>query len=76
MNAVVQLSTPKQQTKPTQVFTIVAFKYDQRNSILYRTTETIQGVQQLVELALKYKDADILSIRRVYECHPQYQNPT
>jgi hypothetical protein len=57
-------------------FTIVAFRYDQKNSILYTNSEYASVIASNVEKALNELNADVISIRRVYEKRPIPQNQT
>jgi len=56
--------------KRTVTFTIVAFRYDQKNSILYRNIPIAEAVPETVGRALVDLKADVISIRRVYEKCP------
>lgn len=49
----------------TDIFTIVAFRYDRKNSILYSNKRTEGEIAQLVVKALGVLEADVISIRRV-----------
>ena len=51
----------------TELFTIVAFRYDQKNSILYRNSRDVHKIAAKVVQALRDLDADVISIRRVRE---------
>ena len=62
--------------KPKEKFTVVAFRYDQKRSVLYRTTYNVEDVLLNVDVALNLKNADVISIRRVYEERPTPQKKT
>lgn len=53
-----------------KTFTIVAFRYDQKNSIFYRSSENAGFVADLVAKVLYDLKADVISIRRVYDVCP------
>jgi len=53
-----------------ETFTVVAFRYDQHKSVLYHKCEDVSEVAKEVFLALRGYDADVVSIRRVYEKCP------
>ena len=57
-------------TEPEKKFSIVAFRYDQRRSVLYKACKTEGEVAKEVLLALHGRDADVISIRRVYKKRP------
>lgn len=61
---------------PKEVFTVVAFRYDQKRSVLYRTVTNIDTVSDLIQLALRRFGADVISVRRVYSKRPIPQNQT
>jgi len=46
-------------------YTIVAFRYNRKRSVLYRNSELIPDICDLVLTALAELDADVISIRRV-----------
>lgn len=48
-------------------YVVVAFKVSQGKSVLYKTTDIIERVGQLVEEAFVNKGADFISIRKVKE---------
>jgi len=50
-----------------RVFVVVAFRYDKKNSVMYVTEKSPDGVAQVVYTALSVHNADVISIRRVYE---------
>jgi len=52
-------------------FTVVAFRYDDKRSILYRDTEYPSTAAKYVEDALTELKADVISIRRVMEKRPE-----
>ena len=54
-------------------FTIVAFRYDRKRSLLYRNHSSAKTIARQVEKALDLLKADVISIRRVYEERPQAQ---
>lgn len=56
--------------KRTVTFTIVAFRYDKKNSIHYKNSADIDDIAHQVVKALRLMDADVISIRRVYEKCP------
>jgi hypothetical protein len=51
-------------------FTIVAFRYNKKNSVLYESCYQSWRVADLVVKALSELNADVISIRRVYEKNP------
>jgi hypothetical protein len=51
-------------------FTVVAFRYDNKNSVVYETTESVLRVCGLVQRALCTEKADVISIRKVYDKNP------
>jgi hypothetical protein len=51
----------------TEVFTIVAFRYNKARSVLYETYKRPETVASKVHHALVDLDADVISIRRVRE---------
>ena len=51
-------------------FTIVAFRYDQKRSVLYKGGLTAGGIVHYVQVALDELKADVISIRRVYTKNP------
>lgn len=58
----------QQETK--QSFTIIAFRYDQHRSVLYHKCQNEGEVAKEVILALQGYNADVISIRRVYQKRP------
>ena len=56
--------------KKEERFTIVAFRYDQKRSVLYENSHDIHRISVLVSKALHELQADVISIRRVYEERP------
>jgi len=48
-------------------YTIVAFRYDQKNSLLYKNSKIPTEIQSLVWKALVELQCDVISIRRVFE---------
>lgn len=54
-----------------ETFTIVAFRYDQKNSILYTNSDNEQLIANKVVELLTMKGADVISIRRVMEKRPE-----
>jgi len=59
------------QPKPTVTFTIVAFRYDQHRSVLYKSCKDEGEAAKEVLLALHGYNADVISIRRVYQKRPE-----
>lgn len=57
-------------------YIIVAFRYDQKNSILYRNSPNPQTIADNVFRALLMGNADVISIRKVYEICPVPEKPT
>lgn len=57
----------------TPTFTIVAFRYDEKNSIFYKNIPNPKAIADYVEHALLDLDADVISIRRVYEKRPEQE---
>ena len=55
---------------PKETFTIVAFRYNQKNSILYDNSTNIEKIGETVKVVLRNGKADVISIRRVYEQCP------
>jgi len=53
----------------TQSWTVVAFRYNQHRSILYKSCKNNDIVCDTVGKAIEM-DADVISIRRVYEKNP------
>ena len=51
----------------TEVFTIVAFRYDKPRSVLYETVKKPETIASKVQHALVDLNADVISIRRVRE---------
>jgi len=49
-----------------ETFTIVAFRYNQKNSVFYRNTQSTMELAAWVENAIINYKADVISIRRVY----------
>jgi len=47
------------------MYVVVAFKVSSSKSVLYKQTDFIEKVSQLVEEAFLVKDADFISIRKV-----------
>ena len=62
--------------KPKEKFTVVAFRYDQKQSVFYNNTPHEHTVGVWVERCLKERNADVISIRRVYEERPTPQKKT
>lgn len=60
-------------SKPKVRYTIVAFRYDQKRSVLYKNTTDAHKIGVLASHALVGLDADVISIRRVYEERPILQ---
>lgn len=58
------------------IFVIVAFRYDEVHSKLYKMTTNEHEISDLVFEALRNDFADFISIRRVHTCQPQKQNTT
>ena len=56
--------------KKEERFTIVAFRYDAKRSVLYRDSPNVPTIARLVVHALTALQADVISIRRVYEKRP------
>ena len=54
-----------------ETFTIVAFRYDQKRSVLYQNKDDPQAIARMVLKALIDEKADVISIRRVMEKHPE-----
>lgn len=52
-------------TQPTETYTIVAFRYNKKRSIMYRNNYSAQTIANLVEEALDKLKADVISIRRI-----------
>jgi len=52
------------------LFTIVAFRYNQKRSIMYVVAGDRMKIAQLVDKALGEDGADVISIRRIYAEHP------
>lgn len=50
-----------------ETFVIVAFRYNQKNSVLYKFTQSTMELAALVENAIINHKADVISIRRVYD---------
>ena len=50
----------------SETFTIVAFRYNQKNSILYHNSDDPAVIARWVLKALHIDKADVISIRRVY----------
>ena len=48
-----------------EVYTIVAFRYNQKRSVLYKNTINIKVLQQHLKQAIEERGADVISIRRV-----------
>jgi hypothetical protein len=71
----VQLEETKQEEKPKKKFTIVAFQYNKQHSVLYDIHGNAQDIAHDVVVALENRNADVISIRRVYPCQP-YPQPT
>jgi len=59
------------QPKPTVTFIIVAFRYDEKKSVLYDNSKYPSAIANLVVHALQDLKADVISIRRVYEKCPK-----
>ena len=59
-----------------ELFTVVAFRYDQKHSVTYATLTTPFLVGKKVELALEALKADVISVRRVYQKRPTQTNKT
>jgi len=57
-------------------YTVVAFRYDQAHSVLYETVYRYYDVAPLVDKALNERNADVISIRKVYESCPIPPKPT
>lgn len=51
----------------TEVFTIVAFRYNKARSVLYETVKKPETIASKVHHALVDLNADVISIRRVRE---------
>lgn len=54
-----------------ETFTIVAFRYDQKRSVLYQNKDDPQAIARMVLEALVDYEADVISIRRVMEKRPE-----
>lgn len=54
-----------------ETFTIVAFRYDQKNSVLYQNKVNADSIARLVIKSLEEYKADVISIRRVMEKRPE-----
>ena len=54
-----------------KTFTIVAFRYDQKRSILYTNSKDAAVIANDVFQALTAKKADVISIRRVMDKRPE-----
>jgi len=61
------LSKENERGPKTISYTIVAFRYDQSNSLLYRKSKIPTEIQSLVWKALVELQCDVISIRRVFE---------
>jgi len=48
-------------------FTVVAFKQNEKKSVLYKTAKNPSAASDLVLHALSELDADIISLRRIRE---------
>lgn len=48
-------------------YTIVAFRYNKRTSVLYKNTEEIDELKALIGKALIVLEADVISIRRIHD---------
>jgi len=57
-------------TAKAETFTVTAFRYDQKASVLYQSTEHISVAAHLVHKALEKYAADVVNIRRVMEKRP------
>jgi tRNA U34 5-carboxymethylaminomethyl modifying GTPase MnmE/TrmE len=57
-------------------FVIAAFRYDQKNSVLYKTANTEAEIAEFARRALFNCKADVVSIRRVYEVIQKPLEPT
>ena len=60
-------------SKPKELFTIVAFRYDQKRSVYYSNFVSPETIAKKVEKCLSALGADVISIRRVYEERPTLQ---
>ena len=54
-----------------ETYTIVAFRYDQKNSVLYQNATSEETIAKKVIQCLKDYKADVISIRRVMEKRPE-----
>lgn len=64
-------------SKPVRpTFTIVAFRYDQKRSVLYKNTGSLNNLRDYLFEAIMKHNADAISIRRVYEKSPVTQKRT
>ena len=57
-------------TEGVERYTVVAFRYDQKRSVLYKNSPNVSEITRLVAHALTALQADVISIRRVYEKRP------
>lgn len=57
-------------------YCIVGFRYDTEHSVGYFKINHPDNVAQVVKILLTTRNADVISIRRVYPCQPQPNQPT
>ena len=57
-------------------YVMVAFRYDQKRSVMYLSIPNEELVGKWVVEALCKYDADVISIRKVYEKCPLPEKPT
>ena len=58
-------------SKKEERFTVVAFRYDAKRSVLYKNSPDVSEIARLVAHSLRALQADVISIRRVYEERPK-----